>query len=1588
MMDTFLSARFFLLLSLGTVTLGVVSRSVSGQTWWEYQSHDDAVWTEVTNSTGVLWLVKGINDVGDPDTGQLTQCQNPQISVETGWVLRSPEITFANGSYAGIKTCGQDDIGWLIVVESEDYVTPGFKPNALAFGDTAVLKCGDNAMLCIDVHIVETEEDLPPPPPPWYDIEVTFESNVSSVDEGIGIHNVTVNLSHASPEEGLSLSYDLGGSAVENTDYRITNSGNVFVAAELSSVDIPITIIDDDVIEEDETIELILTSQTGYTVGSDNIHTLTIEDNDEPVSTTVTLAAFPKHVEEGNSVRITATISLEQSSDVEIPLEYIPVAPYPATADDYRPLPIIIIPAGELAGVGDLHTIDDDFYEEDETFTVAIVEDELPEGVESGSLFSEEITIINNDSDPPVQAQLSVDPRMVEEGESIMVRVELAAELSSDVEIPLEYIPVAPYPATADDYHPLPIIIIPAGELAGVGDLHTIDDDFYEEDETFTVAIVEDELPEGVESGSLFSEEITIINNDSDPPVQAQLSVDPRMVEEGESIMVRVELAAELSTDVTIPLTLTDVSTTPQDYEAPIPTQIEIESEETGGTYVILTVEDEVDEGNETFVVAIDKDQLPEGIVTGSSFSVEVTITDDDKAGINAPPSVSVPEGGMETFDMALNSEPLGEVTVEMIWSTGTDLMLTPQIRTFTPDNWDQTQQVTLSAIEDPDIEDDQIVVTLTAIGVGYTGIAEMINVTIKDNDLAGIVSPASVTIPEGGSERFEVALAQQPSGVVTVTVPSPVGDLIAVPSSLTFTPDNWQTSWEVTLSATEDDDFISDFETFTLSAGGGGYGSVTREMSVTIIDNDEPEIMALEDVTMDEGGTYPLMVRLTAKPSESVTVGFTGHVGTDLTLSGIPLTFTSTNWQVPQMVTLTAAEDDTDYVNDRVELVLTASGGGYDTIHTTDVTIIDNDEAPLIISVLNRRGIENEESLKLRIELNRSTDEVVTVNYTSSDVGEAEAGLDYTASRGIVIFDPGATRGVIEIKIIDDELPEKNETFNVTLLNASENAQIGRGTGIGTILDDDGSAKIRVEDALVLEEEAVVRFPVSLSQPQRKMVSAEYQTQDGTARAGKDYESTSGIVTFAPGTMEAVIAVPLLKDGLGWQEETFSVHLVSAKYAEISKAVGVATIRESAAVGEDILEAYVSRFVRTVSVQVVEALGYRFRSIADGATCGAAERAEMAQLWYSASSWNPSLGELLAGCRVSQSMSLPRGSFSVWGEGAFKQFNGRGEDALTLSGEVTTGMLGADYRWNNKGRWLAGVLLAHNGGDGSFEVAGQSGDITAGLTGVYPYMSYARTGWDVWVSAGTGRGQADVLELEGDLVSRFGAIGVRGALARGGAVGISYYGDILVTDAEIKDHNIKADVHRVRAGLEANTQITNGIRPYVEVSVRQDGGSAETGTGLELGGGLRFSHSTWYLLGEVRTQGLVMHTADEFTEWGISGSLQVGSRSEGLMIRLRPSWGRGQGMSVYGQQTILDTVPLSAKAHRTELEVGYGIPWGDGTVRSVMGLIRLPQGSMYRLGGEFRPWDRLAFSVFGLAHERGDTLGDIGMSVQGSFRY
>ena len=154
------------------------------------------------------------------------------------------------------------------------------------------------------------------------------------------------------------------------------------------------------------------------------------------------------------------------------------------------------------------------------------------------------------------------------------------------------------------------------------------------------------------------------------------------------------------------------------------------------------------------------------------------------------------------------------------------------------------------------------------------------------------------------------------------------------------------------------------------------------------------------------------------------------------------------------------------------------------------------------------------------------------------------------------------------------------------------------------------------------------------------------------------------------------------------------------------------------------------------------------------------------------------------------------------------------------------------------------------------------------------------------------------------------------------------------------------AIVSRLRLGLEGSVELalTGGgsLTPMVELGLRHDGGDAETGFGVELGGGLIFADAVRGLMAQVMVRGLVAHEASGFRDWGVSGSLRFDptpSSERGPSVSLTPSWGSSAsggvaallgrdtpaGLAVFnGQATGTPYLGVELSEVAREVRVGY----------------------------------------------------------------
>ena len=89
---------------------------------------------------------------------------------------------------------------------------------------------------------------------------------------------------------------------------------------------------------------------------------------------------------------------------------------------------------------------------------------------------------------------------------------------------------------------------------------------------------------------------------------------------------------------------------------------------------------------------------------------------------------------------------------------------------------------------------------------------------------------------------------------------------------------------------------------------------------------------------------------------------------------------------------------------------------------------------------------------------------------------------------------------------------------------------------------------------------------------------------------------------------------------------------------------------------------------------------------------------------------------------------------------------------------------------------------------------------------------------------------------------------------------------------------------------------------PSTDVGLRHDAGDAETGTGVEIGRGMRYEGDRWSMEGSART--LLVHEAGGCEEWGASGSIRIdpGASGRGLWLSRSQRWRDEQALNHSGR--------------------------------------------------------------------------------------
>jgi Leucine-rich repeat (LRR) protein len=597
-------------------------------------------------------------------------------------------------------------------------------------------------------------------------------------------------------------------------------------------------------------------------------------------------------------------------------------------------------------------------------------------------------------------------------------------------------------------------------------------------------------------------------------------------------------------------------------------------------------------EGDETFDLTLEN---PNGVELGETSTTVVTIDDDE-----TPPQgilqFSSPlyefDEGEETVNIPVKriGGSFGVVSVKCVSFDGSakaeeDYRDTPDLLEW-GHGVDEDKYCKVEIISDTETEGDE------AFGLRLEEITG--GAAFGDPSIAGVV----IHDQPPGTLQFSSATysvkEDEKSVTLTVTrVNGSYGNISVSYESSDETTTEWhdyipvihELNWSdgddnkfITVAILDDNKHEGD-ETFNLTLTNPTGGAIIGEPDtavVTIFDDDPPLPAGTLQFSSD---TYSFNED---DDSVEITVTRTGGKDGAVTVECIPSDGSATagddytavtdtlNWadqeDGEQSCTVPILDDEVFESNETFNLTLDNVTGGADIgdPNSAVVTIEDDDQeaGTLQFSSATYEVNEGDETVTFAVTREGGMDGAVSVDCVSSG-GDATPGSDYTAVTEILSWadhEDGDKPCIVEI--LEDEVFEGDETFNLTLSGETGGAEIGTPDSAEvTIVDNDdpppsGTLQFSPATYEVVEGEGVVvTIIVTREGGSYGAASVKAATSDGTAEKDSDYEKTTATLMWNDGEDgERTFTVDIVNDSEYEESETFKVKLRKAEGATIGE--------------------------------------------------------------------------------------------------------------------------------------------------------------------------------------------------------------------------------------------------------------------------------------------------------------------------------------------------------------------------------------------------------------------------------------------------
>ena len=1212
------------------------------------------------------------------------------------------------------------------------------------------------------------------------------------------------------------------------------------------------------------------------------------DDGPTPRTPTVSLSASPNPVDEGSSVTVTARLSSVLAGAVTIP---VTVTAGTAEPGDFGALASITIDSGSRTGTGRIAT-SEDADTDDETFTVAL--GSLPSSVVAGSPSSVTVTIRDDDgggttpTTPTVS--LSASPNPVDEGLSVTVTARLSSVLAGAVTIPVT---VTAGTAEPGDFGALASITIDSGSRTGTGRIAT-SEDADTDDETFTVAL--GSLPSSVRAGSPRAVEVTILDDDPEnraPTVSA--SCDPCRVGPGGE----VRLTARASDPDGDPLT--------HAWSAPAG-RFAGPADEAAARWRAPA-----ETGRVTIRVRVSDGR---GGTASATVSVEVA---------NAPPAFGEPSYAFElreNEDGRVRPVPLGAALAEDPDGDGVTYALASGAGHLFAVSAGDGAVTYVGPGEDYETEPNRYELTVRARDPhGAEALAPVVVQVVNVNEPPVAAADTAATAEDTEVEIEVLANDSDVEGdalrVESVTAPAHGTVRIAAGGGVVYAP---EADWHGT-----------DRFAYTVTDGNGGTAEAEVEVIVEPV-NDVPEAAADAAWTLeDEGVEIDVLANDTdvegdALSIESVTAP--SHGTARIAARGGVAYAPHADWHGTDRFAYTVTDGNGGTAKAEVEVMVEPVNDAPEAVADTAWTPEDTE---VVIDVLaNDVDVEGD---ALRVE-SVSVPEHGTARIAAGGgvVYAPEADWHGTDRFAYTVTDGNGGTAEAEVEVVVDPVNDAPVPVGAIPEQSLDEGGAAAAFDLTPYFEDPDGDPLTYSASS--SDPGVAAVSVAGSTLTVTPVGHGEATVEVTAR---DLGGLDARQAFGVGASDRMARLAL--------DETLAAmgraHIASARMT-LGRRVGPGGGAESASMltvrgrrvplGRDAAREAAGRLLEGWAVSRLwrggglAAAGRTFEgrmaewaaAAADGSD-GPADPAELAAaLGVGGLGAFPNPGGTGAGGTEwmfafggREGSARPGGAWRFWGQGDIQTFAGEPSAERGYEGDLRTGWAGIDRTLG--ARWLVGLAVARSRGRGDWRAGYANGRLETSLTAVQPYLRCSDGATSLWAMAGGGWGSAE--NTRGPR-AEWGPAPPLGA-ARVGTSGLDLrlglfearrrFTDWFALRADAAwarlatgagDETVdgrRAAVDQQRLGIELSPSTRLGglaIEPFAEASARRDGGAGQTGSGLEVSGGLRAASGPVRI--DARGRILVLHSARGYEERGLGVTLTVGSpaANEGLSLSVSPRWG------------------------------------------------------------------------------------------------